>query len=285
MQKLTIEDIKDLFEKRDKDVNKGDFGIVGILGGSKNYNGALKLAALSASSLKSGAGVVRVIVKEDLLSLIGPGILEQILFPLKQNLSNLSDALKNIDCLAIGMGLTTSDISKKILKKVLTEFKGKLIMDADALNILSENLNWLKTSDCKIILTPHLKEFSRLTKKSIEEIKANKEKIAIDFAHENNVLLLLKGSTTIITDGKNCVFTTEGSPGMATAGSGDVLAGILAGLLAYNDYNLKTVAAGAILAGVAGSMAAEKYTDIAMTSSNTVEFIPMAIKKIRGDSL
>lgn len=285
MQELTITDIKDYFKRRPIDANKGNFGKSGIIGGSKNYIGALKLASLSLSTLKSGAGIVRVIVKEECLNLIGPNILEQTLFPLKENLSNLKDAITGLYAIAIGMGMTTSDDAKEILNRVIHEYDGNLIIDADGLNILSENLNWLNETKAHILLTPHLKEASRLTQKSIEKIKSNPEKIISEFALKYHIIFLLKGSTTLISDGTKTIMTSYGCAGMATAGSGDVLSGVLAGILGYNDLNLHAVAAGTILTGIAGMKAEEKYTDIAMIASNTIEFIPEAIKKIRGEEL
>ena len=169
-----------------------------------------------------------------------------------------------------------------ILKYILENFQGNLVIDADGLNTLVNHLEILKTSQANIVLTPHLKEFSRLTNLSIEEIEKNKIEIAKSFANENHVILLLKGSTTIITNGSDVYLTNYGTPGMATSGSGDVLSGILAGLLGYLKYNLISVSAGAIINGLAGELAEEKNTDIGMIARDTISYIPDAIKKIRN---
>lgn len=282
VKEIYIEDIKNLFLKREKDTNKGDFGKVGILGGSINYSGAIKLATMSLASLRSGCGLVKVIIPDEIVSSLSPVLLEQTLFPYK-NLEDIKKSIKNVDSLAIGMGWGSNENHLPILKDILENFQGNLVIDADGLNTLVNHVEILRTSQANIVLTPHLKEFSRLTSLSIEEIEKNKMEIAKSFAKENHVILLLKGSTTIVTNGIDVYLINYGTPGMATSGSGDVLSGILAGLLGYLDYNLLSVSAGAIVNGLAGELAEEKNTDISMIASDTIKCIPAAIKKIRND--
>lgn len=288
---IEITDVQSLFKERDIDSHKGMFGTVGIMGGSLEYSGAVKLANMSASAVRSGAGIVRVIVPENIASAILPYLLEQTLYPLKCdnkghiyfNMNDLERALKNLKSLAIGMGWGISEEYKKILDIIIKKFNGKLLIDADGLNTLAHmDLNILKETNSQIILTPHLKEFQRLSKIDIEKIKQNSIEIATNFAKEYNVILLLKGSTTIVTDGKNIYLIKKGVPGMATAGSGDVLSGILAGMLGYQEANVLTIASGALLAVTAGELAQEKFTDISMRASDTIKYIPEAIKYIRN---
>lgn len=288
---IELIDVQSLFKERDFDSHKGMFGTVGIMGGSLEYSGAVKLANMSASAVRSGAGIVRVIVPENIASAILPYLLEQTLYPLKCdnkghiyfNMDDLERALKNLKSLAIGMGWGISEEYKKILDIIIKKFNGKLLIDADGLNTLAQmDLNILKETNSQIILTPHLKEFQRLSKIDIEKIKQNSIEIATNFAKEYNVILLLKGSTTIVTDGKNIYLIKKGVPGMATAGSGDVLSGILAGMLGYQEANILTIASGALLAVTAGELAQEKFTDISMRASDTIKYIPEAIKYIRN---
>lgn len=275
---LEVSDIKNYFKERKSNCNKGDFGKVGILGGSINYTGSIKLAYYGTSAMRSGAGIVRLIIKKDIAKYVIPNILEETIFILD---NNLEESIKNLDALAIGMGWQQTKENEEILKFILKNYKGKLVIDADGLNILANNLNWLKDSKAKIVLTPHIKEFSRLIKIDIEEILKNKEFYVQKFTNEYNVILLLKGERTIIADKNNFYKVNKGCAGMATAGSGDVLSGILVGMLGYNNYNLLTVAAGAYLNGLAGELAQNKNTDIAMIASDTIKFIPDAIKMIR----
>ena len=280
---IELSDIKPYFYERRIDSHKGMFGIVGIIGGSLEYTGSIKLANMSAASLRSGPGIVRVIADYSLSNAITPYLLEQTFFPLRDgSYDEVNMACSKLRALAIGMGWDDSKKNEDILIRILNTFENPIVIDATGLNILSRiDKNVLLESKGSIVLTPHMKEFSRLINLSIEEIEKNKICIAKDFAKKYNVILLLKGSTTIITDGVDVYLTKTGNPGMAKGGSGDVLDGILVGLLGYNEFNILTVATAAFVAGLAGEMAAMKYTDIAALASDTIKFIPDAIKYIR----
>ena len=280
---IYIEDIKELFQKRKEDANKGDFGKVGILGGSINYSGAVKLASLSLASLRGGCGLVKVIIPKEIVPFVAPALLEQTLFPY-ENVEDIKKIIIDLDAIAVGMGWGFDEKHLSILKYVLENFTGNLIIDADGLNTLVGHLDLLKNTKAPIVLTPNLKEFPRLTNLTIEEINENKIEIAKSFAKENRVILLLKGSTTIVTDGTDVYLTKYGTPGMATSGSGDILSGILAGLLGYQEFNLLTVSAGAIINGLAGEIGTEKHTDISMIARDTIEGISAAIQRIRGEN-
>ena len=142
------------------------------------------------------------------------------------------------------------------------------------------DLNILNKAKCQIVLTPHLKEFSRLTKYSIDEILNDPVGIVKEFVNKYNVTLLLKGPTTIIANKDDMYFSTTGTPGMATAGSGDVLTGILSGVLGYTANILDSVALGAYINGLSGEIAENEYSDISMVSSDTARCVSKAIKRI-----
>ena len=279
-------DVKDLVKIRNIDSNKGDFGKAGIYGGSIEYSGALKLAYLSLSSLRSGCGISRVLVKKEVLPLLGPNILEQTLCVLPDYDNNfydkLKESIKDLDSLAFGMGLGNDEHLKSILTFLIKNYTGNLIIDADGLNTLSKmNLNIIKEKKCNILLTPHLKEFSRLINKPIEEIKKDSLNLVKEFSSTYKITLLLKGHTTIISNGSDTYLVTTGCPGMSTAGSGDVLSGILAGVLASLPFNLLTISTGVLINGIAGCLAEEDNTDISMIASDTINNIGNAIKIIR----
>ena len=287
---LTNQDLKEIFKEREKDSHKGTYGYVGIMGGCMEYTGAIKLANMSSSALRAGCGVTRVIIPKSIENAIIPYLLEQTVFLMKSDEENkmqfdkeeIDKALDKLKSLAIGMGWGEGKDNEKILKYILDTKKIPCVIDADGLNTLSQmNLDILKETRCKVILTPHLKEFERLSKISVNEIKESSIELARTFANQYHVILLLKGSTTIVTDGKDTYLVNRGCPGMATAGSGDVLSGILVGMLGYQEATIKTIATGSYLAGVAGELAQEKYTDISMKASDTIEMIPEAIKQIR----
>lgn len=287
---IEAKDIKDKFAQRPSDTNKGDYGYVGIMGGSLEYSGAVKLANLSASAMRAGCGVVRLIVPKGISIAVAPFLLEQTIITIdgennkmKFNKDEIDKALNKLKALAIGMGWGQNKEYEKILEYILQNYDLPLIIDADGLNTLSKmNMDILKNTKCRVILTPHLKEFERLSKISLEEIKQNEIITAKEFARNYNIILLLKGPTTIVTDGTKIYLIKRGCSGMATAGSGDVLSGILVGLLGYNEPDVLTVTAGAYLNGLAGELAQEKYTDISMIASDTIKCLPEAIKIIRN---
>lgn len=289
MKVLEKEDIKCLFPKRDENSHKGNFGYVGIMGGCIEYSGAVKLANLSSSSLISGCGVVRLIIPKEIEASVMPYLLEQTLFPIESKNGHMlfdeniiDKALEKLKALAIGMGWGESIDNEKILRYILETKDIPVVIDADGLNTLAKmDKSILNKTKCKVILTPHLKEFSRISGYSLEEIEDNKEKLATDFAKKYNVILLLKGHKTIVTNGEETYLVNRGCPGMATAGSGDVLSGILVGILGYNEPNVLTIAGGAYLAGLAGEIAQKNLNDISMRASDTISKIPEAINEIR----
>ena len=289
MKVLEKGDIKCLFPKRDENSHKGNFGYVGIMGGCIEYSGAVKLANLSSSSLISGCGVVRLIIPKEIEVSVMPYLLEQTLFPIESKNGHMlfdeniiDKALEKLKALAIGMGWGESIDNEKILRYILETKDIPVVIDADGLNTLAKmDKSILNKTKCKVILTPHLKEFSRISGYSLEEIENNKEKLATDFAKKYNVILLLKGHKTIVTNGEETYLLNRGCPGMATAGSGDVLSGILVGILGYNEPNVLTIAGGAYLAGLAGEIAQKNLNDISMRASDTISKIPEAINEIR----
>lgn len=286
---LEIEDFKKAFKPRNHFSNKGTYGYVGIIGGSKNYIGAVKLSSLAVAALRSGCGVSRLIIPESIKQYILPNILEATIYPLEDkdgfiifNKANIDEAIKGLKAIAIGPGLGNKEDHKKIIQYLIETCDVPLIIDADGLNSLSKiDLSILNNSKAKIVLTPHIKEFSRLINVSVNDIFLDPVKYVSSFVNQYNVTLLLKGPTTIIADKTQIYFVNSGSPGMASAGSGDVLTGIITGLLGYQQDNiLFTVCLGAFINGLAGEIAAKKFGEISMLSSDTISSIPDAIMRI-----
>lgn len=286
---LQSKDIKDIFPIRKSNTNKSDYGYIAIMGGCINYSGAVKLANMSLSALRAGCGVSKLIVAKSLSNIVAPYLLEQTLFLIDDiesnmifNQAQIDSALNKVKALAIGMGWGNGQDNEKILKYILENYEIPVVIDADGLNILAKmDKNILNTTKCKVILTPHLKEFERLSGIPIDEIEKDKNNIARDFAKKYNIILLLKGPITTVTDGIETIGVNRGCPGMSTAGSGDVLSGILVGLLGYNAPSVLTIAAGAYIAGLAGELAQKEINDVSMIASDTVKHIPDAINKIR----
>ena len=197
--------------------------------------------------------------------------------------TNVERLLNRTRAAAVGMGMGRSEEIKRLLEYLLCEYSGRVIIDADGLNMLSEmDRKYFKNASCRMILTPHPKEFERLSGIKIEEFSKDPIRAAKEYAAGIGAILLLKGTTTIITDGTTVYLVDSGSNGMATAGSGDVLSGILAGICGYvsDEDLLLGVAAGAYLNGLAGELAARDIPPVSMISGDTVKHIPEAVRTI-----
>jgi NAD(P)H-hydrate epimerase len=272
--------------KRKPDTHKGDYGYVFIMGGSPGLTGAVCLA--SEAALKIGAGLVNAGVPKSLNSIFEIKLTEVITTPLKDNQGNISynafiqikSILKKIDVIALGCGIGLFPSTKRLVLKVIKEIDKPMIVDADGINILAENLEVLKRRKTKnLILTPHLKEFSRLTKLDIEIIKKKRKTLVKEFAFKYNLILVLKGHHTLISNGNRLFENTTGNPGMATAGSGDVLTGIIAGLVAQGLNCLEAARWGVYLHGLSADLAVKDRTQACLIASDIIEHLPKAVKK------
>ena len=282
------EDVRKLFAKRKNYSHKGIYGYVAVIGGSVEYSGAAKLANLSMCALRTGCGVCRLAVPESIAHSVMPYLLESTLCPMKCDGNNIifdeesvRAAISSVRCVAFGMGMKTGPEQEKILSYILENYEGRLIIDADGINTLAKmGSEVLKETKTSVILTPHVKEFSRLCGESCEDILNDPVKYAKAYAEKYGVILLLKGAATVITDGAAVLITDTGTPGMATAGSGDVLSGILTGIMGFvnNDELLTAAAAGAYINGLCGELADANYTSYGMTAADTARFIPVILK-------
>ncbi len=281
-------DFVDVFYKRKRNSHKGSYGYVGILGGSREYSGAAKLANLSCVALLSGCGVVKLCVPDAICDYIGPYLLESTLFPMPSDTKGAMvfstenlESLLNLSALAVGMGWGRSVENEKILSYLLKNYKGRLVIDAGGLYAMSKiPVEELKNCACEsVVLTPHPLEFSRLCGRTVDEILHAPVDTAKEYAKKfgDRVILLLKGASSVITDGDTVYICERGSAGMASAGSGDVLSGILVGILGYNKASCHSVCCGAYAAGLAGEMAAKEKGEISAIARDTVGCLPKAI--------
>lgn len=275
--------MRNKFIKFEENCNKYTRGKTAIIGGSTGMTGAVCLASNAAS--KSGCGLVCAVVPEELNNIFEIKLTEEMTFPLNSEKGSfkgddthkLEEMLSKCKSIATGMGAGKTRGYRKVLKWILREYNGKTILDADALNIIAERPYYLKKG---VIMTPHLGEFSRLCGKEAEEIENNREEIAKDYAKKHSVILVLKGKNTIVTDGESVYINQTGNKGMAKGGSGDVLSGIIASLCAQGMESYDASVCGVYLHGLAGDIAMEKYTDMAMTATDIIKHIPDAYKQI-----
>ena len=268
-----------LMPSRPQKSNKSAFGRVLCICGSFTdgglcMSGAAELAAYSA--LRTGAGLVKIFTHVENYSPVSARLPEAVMLLYGDSIDEtlLATEVRAADAVLVGCGLGAGEVSRQILKVVLENAISPLVIDADGLNILAQESSlWrlLLTEQRKqTIITPHMGEMSRLTGIPIKEILASPVDIAKDFSQRHNVITLLKDHKTVVTDGYTVYINHSGNSGMSTAGSGDVLSGILVGMLGNRTLVAKTtlgkVAVGAYLHGCAGDLAAEEYGDFLIAS-------------------
>lgn len=286
MKNFDETDLRNTIPVRERDCHKGTFGYTALIGGSTRYSGAIRLACLANAAMRSGAGVVKVAAPCGICSTIASHILESTIFPLSETVEGndhlirfvegeIDELIKNVKTVTIGMGIGLKSDTEKLLQYLLTNCRAQLIIDADALTILSGmEKELLRRSYKRPVLTPHMGEFSRLCGRSVSEISSDAVSFAKEYAKDTGTILLLKGPNTIVTDGDEVILVKAGCPGMATAGSGDVLSGILSALLAYCPDALMAAAAGAYINGKAGEAAEKEVGPVSLIASDTISKIP-----------
>ena len=283
---LTPEMIKKFYIERNDNSHKGDFGKVLIFAGSSGFYGAGNIVAKSC--VRSGAGLTTVITDKNNFSL-NVFVPEAMSFPvnfenIEENFEKLENEILNSDVIAIGPGIGKSHKALKIFEKLISyekNYKGnniKLVLDADALNLLSENRELFDKIKNRSVLTPHLVEFSRLTGFSPEEINKNKFEIAKEFSQRYGITLLLKGKNTIITNGEKIFVNSTGNSHMANGGMGDCLTGIICSLAGQKYNLLESAVIGAYLHGkIADELLKKQYI---INASHIIENISKYILKI-----
>ncbi|MEO5892846.1 MAG: NAD(P)H-hydrate dehydratase [Ferruginibacter sp.] len=268
--------IQSVYKPRNQFSHKYDFGHALLYAGSKNMMGAAVLC--SKACLRSGAGLVTAYTENDTQQVIQTALPEAI----TTTDNDVEKIWKKKSAIGIGPGLELSNANKDLLFNIITNYQGKLVIDASALQLLAENTTALQhRSFNPAILTPHTGEFEKMFGKSPNEFE--RTKTAIRLATELNSYIVLKGHHTLVAcPGGYAFFNTTGNAGMATAGSGDVLTGILTGLLAQGYSQQDACLLGVYLHGVAGDIAAEKISQEAMISGDIIDYIGEAYKKIQN---
>ena len=277
--------MKEIFPKREKNSHKGDYGKIAIIGGSEGMAGSVYMASLAA--MRAGAGLTYIIAPKSISEILQIKANEQIVLPVssdnfyydKEIKNQVLEAIKDKDVLALGPGMGKGDSLPKLIDQIIRNTDAGIVIDADGLNALSQDLSILGTKN-NIILTPHLKEFERLSGIGIDEINQNREEIAKHFAKKHGIILVLKSENTLVTDGDKIYTNKIGNPGMATAGSGDVLCGIIAALLKRLSP-FEAAILGIYLHSLAGDIAKDKLGEDSLLATDIIDSIPQAIKLLR----
>ena len=266
-------DVKVYFPPKASDAHKGSFGKACII----THGERLGAAMLSASAcLHSGVGYTFLHVPQEMRVQVATALPSCIVEEMKE--ANYNSAV--YAAIALGMGSGVSEELYAQIRQILQDYRGTLILDADALTALAQfGLDVLKEKSCDVILTPHMGEFARLCGKSIDGVKEGGVALAKDFAKEYGVTLVLKSNHTIITDGERAAINLTGSPALAKAGSGDVLSGLLAGIGA-RCLPFEAACVACYILGRAGEEAEREFGQYAPTSSDIIALLPRVIKKL-----
>lgn len=268
-------DIAACFPKRLPDTHKGSYGHLLAVCGSYGMAGAAILSARAA--LRSGVGLLTVALPRSIYPIVSAAVPEAVFLPLPESengtismkaLSALLAALDGKDALLIGCGLGQSSELKLLVRELLIHAACPIVLDADGLNAIATHIDVLKTGKAPRILTPHPGEMARLLSKSVAQVQENRTGISSDFARRFGVTLVLKGYHTLVTTETEQVVNPTGNPGMATGGSGDVLAGMIASFAAQGMSPPDAAKCGVYLHGKAGDAAAKKYSQHAMLPSD-----------------
>ena len=287
MKRVDFDYFERHFPRRPSDAHKGTMGTLVSLTGSYGFAGAAILSAKAA--LRSGVGLHYQILPESIYPLFGAAVHESVCVPVKGNQGRLSPMdigsihplLDKATAVLIGCGMGCSETTAAVEKIVLDTVTCPVIIDADGINALARHIHDLDGCQSEIILTPHVKEFSRLSGISVEEILSDPAKHAETYSIEHrDVILVLKGHRTYIAQNGEVVENIAGNSGMAKGGSGDVLAGVIASLTAQGVKPYHAAVMGVHIHALAGDIAAAKLSQTAMLPSDIIECLPEIYTKI-----
>lgn len=271
--------VRDLLPVRKRDTHKGDYGKILLLCGSRGFTGAAALAARGA--LRTGAGLVYLAVPESIYAIEAVKLTEPVVLPLADqdgklcagSIPQIAALLPKMDAVLFGSGSGIGPGTEEVLLFLLNNCKCPLILDADGITLAARHKDILRDRSSCTILTPHDGEFARLHPSDLPRVEQT-----MAMARELGIILLRKGYRTLVTDGVVCWENRTGNPGMATGGSGDVLAGIILSFLGQKVPPLEATAAACWLHGAAGDRAAEKLGEYGMLPGDLVEELPQLLK-------
>ncbi|MDP3722971.1 MAG: NAD(P)H-hydrate dehydratase [Candidatus Omnitrophota bacterium] len=278
---------KGLLPPRAPTTHKGEAGRIFLLAGSVGMSGAAALCA--AGSLRVGAGLVTVGIPKSLHDPLAAKLTEAMLKVLPetkegslslQALPVIVELIEQADAVAVGPGLSQHPQTQALIRHLLPKITKPLVLDADGLNALAIDPSLLKRLPLPIILTPHPGEMARLTRLSTEAVQSDRQRIATEYATTYRVVVALKGHQTIVAGYDGAVYLNDtGNPGMASGGCGDVLTGVIAGLLGQRLSLFDAARLGVSLHGAAGDLAAAERGPIGLIASDVADRIPQAIRQ------
>ncbi len=264
--------------KRLPSANKGSFGRLLNIAGSLNYCGAAAMSTKAA--LKMGVGLCTLAAPKSVVKMLGSAIFETTYLPLPENDEGfiaencgekIAEILPKASAVSIGCGLGNIAQTRELTNFVIKNADCPIIIDADGINSISQNIDVLKTGTSDIVITPHPLEFSRISGLSVSEIQQDRISAAVNFSEKYGVVMLLKGKYTVIANGREVYVNASGNAALAKGGSGDVLTGIIAGMLAQGVSAAKAAAEGAFIHGMTADMLVKKMPARAVLASDIIE--------------
>lgn len=278
---ITIHDVREIITKRKRDSHKGTYGKAAFVSGSKGMAGAAVLNLNAA--LRSGSGLVKGFIPASIYNVVETMSLEAITHPFNEERLYFDEFSREVlsfaDVVSTGSGCTNLFNYEKILNSLLDECLNPLVLDAEGINLL--NLEKLKNHRQEIVLTPHYGEMARLLNKGVAEIRENIIETARSFSLFYNAYLVLKGARSLISCPDGSIFiNTTGNPGMATAGSGDVLTGIITSFIGQQIDIKHALMAAVFIHGLAGDIAAKNVGEYSLIAGDIIKYLPEAFKEI-----
>jgi NAD(P)H-hydrate epimerase len=288
---MSIESITTLpaLPPRASDANKGNFGRVLIVAGSRGMSGAAVLCGSAA--LRAGAGLVRIGVSAEIQAIVASGNPCYMAIALPHDAEGrlslasqtpLMTLMESQDVVGIGPGLGQSDELRKLVPNLVAAIPKPMVIDADALNAFVGQVELLRGQKGPRIITPHPGEFARLLQTDIPSVQARRRELAAEFAAKQNVIVVLKGQGTIVTDGRRVYQNPTGNPGMATGGTGDLLTGIIAALIGQRLPPFEAAQLGVHVHGLAGDLARDQIGEVSLIATDLLDFLPAALRQIQG---
>lgn len=262
-------------KKRSPHSHKGDFGRVLVISGTEGYAGAAYICATSA--VRCGSGLVTLACQQKIRNVLAQRLTEAMTAAFEDE-DVLMKHIVNSDAIAIGPGLGNSEQTRELLRKVLQNASCPVVIDADGLNVLEGRTELLASRRCEVIVTPHPGEMARISGYDTAYVEENRSQAAAEFAAKHGVTVLLKGYSTVITDGDKIFYNSTGSSAMASGGMGDCLTGIVASLAGQGYDPLEAACLGAYIHGYAGDVLSEQL--YCVNASRVIEEIPYALKEI-----
>ena len=275
---IDYDDVKSSFSPMDKNSNKGTFGKQLNICGSYTMPGTAVICAKAA--LKSGVGLLKCATVESAYPIIASHLVEPIFLPLADGVYKtfspnsaqvLLENIKWADSVVLGCGIGNNQDTQKLVKELLKNASSPLILDADGINAINNGIDILKDVKVPVVLTPHPGEMSRLILETITYVQQNRITVAKEFAKEYGVIVVLKGANTVVTDGKEVFVNINGNPGMAVAGCGDMLSGMIGAFIAQGISPLQAAKSAVFIHGMCGDITAEKISKRGMTVSDMLD--------------